>query len=201
MSGYSIMLDLKGKRVLVVGGGKVAERKIQGLLEAEANVTIVSPSLTSKLVRHTEQNLCIWHSREFKPEDTMDAYIVVAASNSSEINQAVKEACKPHQLVNIADDPAGSSFHTAAAFKRGLLTISVSTSGASPSLAVRLRRELEESYSQEYEQFTYFLFDVRKKIIESSLNSNQKIKLLQEIASDSFFRAGNWEDEFNKLFH
>ncbi|PLS17149.1 siroheme synthase [Bacillus sp. M6-12] len=200
MSGYPIMLDIKGKPALVVGGGKVAERKIQGLLEAEADVIVVSPALTPELAQQSAENKIRWLKREFKPEDTADAYIVVAASSSRETNQAVKAVCTPHQLVTIADDPEASDFHTAATVKRGMLTISVSTSGASPFLAARLRREIEDSYSQAYEEFTYFLFGCRKKILASSLETNKKSKLLQEIAADRFFQEGNWKAEFDRLY-
>jgi precorrin-2 dehydrogenase / sirohydrochlorin ferrochelatase len=180
---YPIFLELKGRPAVVVGGGKVAARKTAGLVEAGAKVTVVSPELTPELVTMAEDGKIQWRKKTFSADDLDDALLVIAATNDSETNLEVKKAAGPHQLVTIADNPAASDFHVPSVVRRGKLNLAVSTSGASPTLAKKIREELEEKYDERYVDYLEFLDESRMKIltqIEDSVLKRQLLKMLAE---------------------
>ena len=173
---YPINLNLNGKKVVVVGGGRIAERKITGLIEAMALVTVISPKITSELITYAEEGKIIWREKEFTAEDIRDAFLVFAATNQPEINLAVKEAAAPHQLISRVDDPEESNFILPAVVNRGKLSITVSTSGASPILAKKIKQEIADRYGPEYKEYVDFLYSCRKRILEEI--NDPKIKKL-----------------------
>src|SRR5438445_3621751 len=138
---YPINLNLNGRKVVVVGGGRIAERKITGLIEAMAAVTVISPKITPELIRYREEGKITWKEKDFTANDIQDAFLVIAATNNPEINHAVKKAAAPHQLISLVDDPEESDFILPAVVNRGKLSITVSTSGASPILAKKIKQE------------------------------------------------------------
>jgi precorrin-2 dehydrogenase / sirohydrochlorin ferrochelatase len=196
---YPIMLDLTGKRVVVIGGGKVAERKVKGLKEADANITVVAPTVTPFLEQLAEQKNIQWIKKIFSPEDVKDAFLIVAATDKREVNQMVMKAAKPHQLVNVVDDPEHSNFHVPAVVRRGRLNIAVSTGGASPIFTKKICREIANIYDEDYERYIDFLYECRQYILQNVSNHEKKQQLLQEIADEAFRKKGNWEEEFRKL--
>ncbi len=167
MKFYPVFLDLRDRPCLIVGGGRVAERKAVSLLEAGADVTILSPSLTEKL-----QDLClsgkITHiARTFEDKDIAGAYLVIAATGSPEVNSVVGKLCrKKHVLVNVAAPPEESSFIVPSVVDRGELLIAVSTGGSSPALSKKIRQELEKAYGPEYDLFIQKMTLVRNRLIE-----------------------------------
>jgi precorrin-2 dehydrogenase / sirohydrochlorin ferrochelatase len=196
---YPIMLHLSGKKVIVIGGGKVAERKILSLLESQALITIVSPTLTTNLNNIVESHDIHWLKRTFSPNDVEGAFLVVAATNNKNVNLMVKRSVNEYQLISLVDDPEESNFHLPSSFKRGKLTISVSTAGASPLLASEIRKRLEESFDERYEDYLNFLYDARKKILIKVSDPSKKKELLAIIASEQFLKMENREEEFNRL--
>ena len=121
------MVKIEGKKAVVVGGGKVAERKVTGLLGSGANIVVVSPEATEELRRLARIRKIDWQQKSFSEEDIRGAFFIFAATNDNELNQAIKRSAGDHQLVTIADDPEGSDFHVPSQIHRGRLTISVST--------------------------------------------------------------------------
>jgi precorrin-2 dehydrogenase / sirohydrochlorin ferrochelatase len=196
---YPIMLQLAGKKVVVVGGGKVAERKVSGLLETGAIVTVVSPEATDLIQGLALKGDIVWQKRFFTLDDLEDAYLIFAATNDSVINKLVKNTASAHQLVSIADNPEGSDFHVPANFRRGRLSISVSTGGASPILANQIREQLEEQFDEVYEGYLEFLFTARQRILKEVEEPVLKRKLLTALVSEDFFNSENWEEEFRRL--
>lgn len=196
---YGINLELSGRKVVVIGGGKVAERKVDGLLEAEAAVTVVSPNLTAALLKLAEEGIITWGAREFSPEDLDGAFLIFAATNDRETNLAVKKSAADHQLVTIVDDPAQSDFKVPATVKRGKLSIAISTSGASPILAKKIRSQVAHTYDDRYADYLDFLGSCRKEILACVVDSEQKRQLLTMIAEDDFLENENREAEFAKL--
>ncbi|SMQ61590.1 precorrin-2 dehydrogenase [Bacillus sp. OV166] len=199
-SGYPVILRLEGKTVVIVGGGKVAERKVTGLLGTGAEIVIVSPEATDEIQRLHREGKIVWKQKSFFSSDIKDAFMIFAATNIREINQLIRNSAAPHQLVTIADDPGESNFHVPAHFQRGLLSIAVSTGGASPSLASKIREQLEEQFDDSYEGYLEFLFSKRKWILKEVENASLKRKLLKTIVSSEFLTSDNREDDFIRLY-
>lgn len=199
-SNYPIMLRLIGKKVVVVGGGKVAERKVTGLLDTGAQVIVVSPEATKELQHLAREGQIIWQQKFFAGSDIDEAFMIFAATNDDKINQAVRSTAKDHQLVTIADDADGSNFHVPSHFQRGRLSIAVSTSGASPTLAGNIREQLEHQFDKSYEEYLEFLFSTRQWILKEVKDASLKRKLLTAIVSTEFFHSGDRDADFMKLY-
>lgn len=197
---YPIMLRLKGKKVVVVGGGKVAERKVKGLLGTGADIMVVSPELTAELTVQAAAGEIIWKQKSFSKDDLLHAFMIFAATNDEKINQLVREATNDQQLVMVADDPEGSDFHVPAQVQRGRLSIAVSTGGASPILASNIREQLEQQYDEPYSQYLEFLFSKRQWILHEVKDASLKKKLLTAIVSEEFLKSENREEDFQRLF-
>lgn len=151
LNSYLIMVHMNQKKACVIGGGKVARRKVIKLLESGAKVTVVSPKLSAEMYDDLyAERLFKWINRSFQTEDVLDAFIVIAATDCKATNKFVANSCLTDQLLNIAHDKELGNFHVPASFSQGKLTISVGTSGASPMLAKKIKRELTQRYD-----FTY----------------------------------------------
>ncbi|NRD77702.1 siroheme synthase [Bacillus sp. BRMEA1] len=198
---YPIMLRLEGKKALVVGGGKVAERKVTGLLEAGAIITVISPDVTEGLRLLANEGKVIWQPKEFSPSDVKDALLIFAATSDKRANRLVKASAQPHQLVTMADGLDTSDFHVPSKLKRGQLIIAVSTGGASPTLARRIRAMLEEQFDPSYEDYLEFLFSKRLWILKNVEEASLKRKLLTAIASKVFLTSCKREEDFMKIYN
>ncbi len=196
---YSMNLRISGRKAVVVGGGRVAYRKVLGLLDSDARVTIVSPELTDGLMSLAETGQISWRPKQFSSDDLEGAMLIIAATNDRETNLAVKKHAAANQLVNLADDPEVSDFHVPSVIKRGKLTIAVSTSGASPVLAKKICGQLEQMFDQQYESYLDFLASSRKEIIATVKDEGAKRKLLRELANESFLVADQREERFQRL--
>lgn len=194
------MLRLDGKKAVVVGGGRVAERKVTGLLGTGAQISVISPEVTDVLRTLAIQGTINWHSRQFDKTDLKGAFMIFATTNDSQLNQLVKQAAAPHQLIAIADDPEGSDFHVPAHVQRGRLSIAVSTGGASPILAKKIRGQLEEQFDLSYEEYLEFLFSKRQWILQEIKDISLKNKLLTELVSPQFLTSRNREEDFKKIY-
>jgi precorrin-2 dehydrogenase / sirohydrochlorin ferrochelatase len=197
--GYPIMLNVANQHVVVIGGGKVAERKIHGLLEAKAKITVVAPAITAGIQQLVAARALVWRQKAFSPDDIEKAWIVIAATNDRDVNKAVAKAAKPYQLINIVDDPERSNFHVPAIVRRGKLAIAVSTGGASPTVAQQIRRQLEELYDDDYGRYIDFLYECRQFILRHVRDEQKRKELFKAIADESFRKRGNWEEEFEQL--
>ncbi|CAM4041621.1 precorrin-2 dehydrogenase/sirohydrochlorin ferrochelatase family protein [Mesobacillus thioparans] len=196
---YSMNLKISGREAVVVGGGRVAQRKVQGLLYAKARVTVISPDLTDGLLGLAETGQIIWKPKHFSGEDLEGALIIIAATNDRGTNLSVKKYAAATQLVNIADDPEESDFQVPSVVKRGKLNIAVSTSGASPILAKKICVQLEQMFDQQYESYLDFLASSRKEIKATVKDEGAKRKLLRELANESFLVADQREERFHRL--
>jgi precorrin-2 dehydrogenase/sirohydrochlorin ferrochelatase len=144
---YPIFLDLSGRRCVVVGGGEVANRKTRKLLQARARVVVISPEIQPEL----ESVAAEIHSRPYSEGDLEGAYLAFAATNVREVNAAVAREAKERGVpVNVADRPSEGDFALPSTLRRGRLQVAVSTGGASPTLARRIRGELEEAFGPEW---------------------------------------------------
>jgi siroheme synthase-like protein len=159
------MLDVKGKRCVVVGGGTVALRKAQSLLECGAAVEIISPELCPGLEELVSSGSVKAVLRPYRRSVIKGAALVVAAADDGEVNRSVsEEAAESGIPVNVVDVPGLSSFIVPSSLRRGDLTIAVSTNGKSPALARRIRAELEESIGEEYSLLTSLAEELRSEL-------------------------------------
>ena len=169
MSYFPIFVEMKRRRCLVIGGGAVAERKIAGLLEAGASVTVISPDITGTIARWSKSKLIRLIARRYRPGDLAAYELVFIATNDAKINAAAyNEGRERGVWVNAADDPAHCDFILPSVLRRGDLTV-VSSKGGSPALARTIREELEVHLSQEYEQLAKLAAEARVEIHKRSL--------------------------------
>lgn len=195
-SNYPIMLRLEGKKVVVVGGGKVAERKVTGLLGTGSCIIVISPNATDELRGLANSGKIEWLEKSFSKQDIEGAFLIFAATNDKALNQSIKMASSEQQLVTIADDPEGSDFHVPSHIQRGRLSIAVSTGGASPTLAGKIREQLEHQFDERFEDYLEFLFSARQRILNEVKDSSRKGKILTAITSEKFLNSQNREADF-----
>ncbi len=162
---YPVYIQLRDQPCVVIGGGKIAEGKVEGLLAADARVTVVSPDLTSRLQERVKQGQIAYISRTYQAGDLTGAFLVICATDQTEINHQVwEEASANRQLVNVVDDTPHCNFIAPAILRKGDLTIAISTSGKAPALAVRLKEQLQKEIGPEYERFLELAGQLREPI-------------------------------------
>ena len=185
-----MFLKLAGRNVLVVGAGRVGEPKIESLLNAEAKVRVVAPHATRKVAAHARAGRVVWEAREFASADLNGTFLVIAATNSPDVNHEIfREAQRRNILCNVVDDPEHCDFYYPAVVRRGQLQIAISTGGQSPALAQRLRNDLEEQFGPEYEQWVEELGNARRDILATPLSPERRKSLLHQLASRDGFQS------------
>jgi precorrin-2 dehydrogenase/sirohydrochlorin ferrochelatase len=157
------------------------------LLEAEAEVTVISPGLTASLAAWADENRFVWRAKHFEPADITGAWLVFAATDHPEVNQAVYNALEPNQLINIADNPALSTFTVPAQLRRGRLLLTASTEGASPGLSRKIVAELADKYDEAYGTYVDFLAESRAFVLEQVPDGAVRRKIFQRLLDDEFF--------------
>jgi precorrin-2 dehydrogenase / sirohydrochlorin ferrochelatase len=166
-TGYPVLLHLQGRVCVVVGGGPVAERKVVNLLEAGAQVTVISPTLTPALMK-LKSNDAIAVFSEAYGKETLSAlrpFLVFAATDARDINRRIADDARALSiLVDVVDSADESDFNSMAAIRRGLLTVALSTGGVSPALAKHLRARLEAAIGAEYITLLAWMADLRPVI-------------------------------------
>lgn len=178
------MLDLAKAQCLVVGGGKVAARKVELLLECGARVRVVSPVVCPQLEELLNSDSVDWAPREFEPGDVDEVRLVVAATDDAGVNEAVAVASFARGvLVNVVDCAPLSNFIVPSVLRQGDLTIAVSTAGASPALAQHIRKELERSYGVEYAAFLRLLAGLRSLVIDAFPAGGPREEVFHRLAS------------------
>lgn len=143
---YPVYLNLQGRRCVIIGGGGVAEGKIARLLESGAEIRVISPDATRGIQRMADAGAIQWEPRPYRPGDLAGAFIAIAATNNREVNRRIfDEAEARGVMLNAVDDPPNCSFIAPSIVQRGPVTVAISTGGASPALARKLRESLQES--------------------------------------------------------
>ncbi|MDI6812001.1 MAG: bifunctional precorrin-2 dehydrogenase/sirohydrochlorin ferrochelatase [Desulfitobacteriaceae bacterium] len=155
---YPIFVDLENQPVLVVGGGQVAKRKVDTLLEHGAQVRIVAPDAIHEIKTLAEAEHCVWEKRAYQSTDVHDAVLVFSCTDREEVNaQVAWDARQAGRAVNVVDDPEKCSFIVPSIMERGELCIAVSTGGSSPLVARQIREELETLYGEEMAEYLAIL--------------------------------------------
>jgi precorrin-2 dehydrogenase/sirohydrochlorin ferrochelatase len=159
---YIACLKLTGRRCLVVGGGDIGLEKVEGLLACDAQVVLVAPDAIEPLQELAAEGSIAWERREYRAEDLERTFIAIAATNDTDVNIRVYEdAERRAMLVNIVDVPPLCNFILPAIVRTGPLAIAISTAGASPALAKRIKRQIADEYGEPYARLAVLLNEAR----------------------------------------
>jgi precorrin-2 dehydrogenase/sirohydrochlorin ferrochelatase len=187
---FPMFLKLEGRQCLVVGAGKVGEPKIGGLLESGAHIRVVALDASPIVRQWARAGKIDIELRPFVADDLDGAFLAVVATNSRTLNERVyHEAQRRRVLCNVVDVPDLCDFFYPAVVRRGDLQIAVSTAGQSPSLAQKIRRQLEKQFGPGYAPWVTELGETRKLILASDLDKDRKLDLLHSLASREAFEA------------
>jgi len=166
MKYYPANLDIRHQKCLVVGGGRVGTRKVKTLLECQAEVTVVSPMVADTLQTLADTGKIKLEKRGYQKTDLNGMFLVIGTTNDEALNRDIyTDAQKQNKLCNIADSPGSCNFILPSIVHRGDLVISISTSGASPAFAKKLRKDLEKQFGDEYSEFLQLMRAIRKKLL------------------------------------
>ncbi|MCG6909688.1 MAG: bifunctional precorrin-2 dehydrogenase/sirohydrochlorin ferrochelatase [Deltaproteobacteria bacterium] len=167
MKYYPVFLDIHDRNCLVVGGGSVGTRKALSLVESGANVTVVSPAATDKLESMAGQGRLTLKKRAYRSSDLEGMFMVFGATDREPLNRQINRDAESRNLMcNIADRPDVCNFILPATVKRGDLVIAISTSGASPAFAKKLRLDLEKQFGEEYATFLKLMDGIRSRLLK-----------------------------------
>jgi precorrin-2 dehydrogenase/sirohydrochlorin ferrochelatase len=190
MTYYPVFLRLGGERCVVIGGGEVAERKVETLLEAGAKVTVVSPTLTPGLAEWLARGEIAHVRRPYQDGDLAGARLAYAATDDQALHaELAAAAAAAGALLNVVDVPQWCSFIVPSIMRRGSLTVAVSTGGGSPALARRARQEIEGALGPEWERALDVLARLRQHLQACALPSDERQRILRGlVASDLLVR-------------
>jgi precorrin-2 dehydrogenase / sirohydrochlorin ferrochelatase len=189
MTLFPMFMKLEGRSCLVVGAGTVGEPKISSLIEAGASVRVVALHATAAVTEWAEAGAIAWEARAFNNADLDHTFLVIAATNSRDVNAAIfNEAGRRSILCNVVDDPEYCDFYYPAVVRRGDLQIAISTNGRSPALAQRIRRELEIQFGPKYGEWLEELGRARQQLFASKIDPEERRRLLHELASREAFK-------------
>ena len=162
---YPVYLDLNRKNCVIIGGGNESEKKLENLLRCGARITIISPQVTPGILQRVKKDEVVWKARPYRLGDIKGAFIAIASTNEMSVNKAVAEEAKMEKTVlNVVDVPDLCDFIAPAIIKRGDVIVAISTGGASPALARKLREEISECAALEYADLANILRTARTEV-------------------------------------
>ncbi len=192
---FPMFLKLEGRQVLVVGAGKVGEPKIAGLFDTGARIRVVALDATPAVCEWAREGKIELELRRFSASDLNGAFLAIVATSSRALNEFIyREAQKLGILCNVVDVPDLCDFYYPSVVRRGDLQIAVSTAGQSPSLAQKIRQQLEKQFGPGYATWVAKLGETRKLILASDLPKERKLELLHSLASREAFEAALAEE-------
>ncbi len=202
---YPIFLNLQDKKCLVVGGGKVAERKVLALARCGAQIHVISPRLTIALQNMAERGLINHRCGYYQTSDLINTFLVISATNDDTVNQSVTGDCLQRNiLVNIADDPPRCNFFVPSVVHRRSLKLAVSTGGNSPRLAKMIRRSLEQEFGPAFAEFNDYLGAVRRQVQAKMADPVQREQILKNLVDETTYtlvKQGELEQAKERVNH
>ena len=193
---YPIYVQLQEQPCIVVGGGKIAEGKVAGLLAAGAQVTVIAPELTAHLRELVEQKQITHLARVYQPGDLAGAFMVICATDQADINHQVWQAASAQQqLVNVVDDTPRCNFIAPAILRKGDLNIAISTGGKAPALAVRLKERLQRELGPQYERFLELSGQLREPLASHIPDFETRKKLWYELVDSNVLELLSQDNE------
>lgn len=186
---YPLFVDVVGALAVVVGAGSVAERKVETLMNYGARVRVIAPEATEAITAWAAEELLELVRRPYEPSDLEDAFLVICATDDTVVNQQVyEEAHQANRLVNVVDVPELCNFYVPSVVRRGPLQIAISTSGASPTVAKQIRKDLEARYSEEWADYVALLGSLRALVLEQVPGGEEEHKpLFSHLASSNLY--------------
>ena len=186
MKYYPVFLRVAGRRCVVVGGGKVAEQKVESLLRAGARVTVISPEVTPRIAALAATSEIEHQGRPYARGDLHDCFLAYAATDDAHVQQqVVGEAGDAGVLLNVVDRPQLCDFIAPAVVERGDLVVATSTGGASPALAKRIRQDLQGAFGPEYDVALQLLRRLRERLAGQSRPAAERQRILSTLANSS----------------
>lgn len=183
---FPLLQRLSGEKVVVIGGGTVAERKVHALLDCGACITAIAPSLTPSLTQLVARGAMAHLARPYRAGDLTGAALAFVATGNPGVSRAAAEEARELRIpVNVVDQPELCTFVVPAVVRRGRLTIAVSTAGASPAWARRIKERLAEVFGEEYERLFEALAVVRRRCQERLADPVARRQALERLADDS----------------
>jgi precorrin-2 dehydrogenase / sirohydrochlorin ferrochelatase len=183
-----MFLKLKGKPCLVVGAGRIAESKIESLMRCGARVRVVAPQATETVREASAAGKIVWEQRRFRNSDLRGVFLVVAGTSSKDLHERIfRLAHRTGILCNVVDEPERCDFYYPAVVRRGALQIAISTSGRAPSLAHRLRQDLESQFPVEYAAWTEEVGRARKAVLVNGGSFEERKELMAQLSSARAF--------------
>lgn len=183
---YPIFLDIKGKSCIVIGGGKVAKRKVLSLLDAGAKVLVISPQITPALKELVSKKKISCSPKAYASGDLKGFFLAYSATDNPEVNKKVfQEAKKEGILLNVVDVPELCNFIVPSVVERGDLLIAISTSGKSPAMAKKIRRQLEKEFGKEYAVFLDIMGKVRDKVLKRGWESDKNKRIFEKLVNSN----------------
>jgi precorrin-2 dehydrogenase/sirohydrochlorin ferrochelatase len=180
---FPIFLKIAARPCLVIGAGHLAESKIESLQAAHARVTVIAPQATQRIADLAAAGEIEWLEREYATGDLAGNFLVVAATNNPAVNRAVfHEAAESNVLCNAVDDPPFCDFYFPSVVRRGDLQIAISTTGASPALAQRLRKELNAQLPLNLGDWLTDLGNLRREVVAAEPLNDERKWLLHQLA-------------------
>ncbi len=181
-------IDLKGRKALVIGGGSVAERKVNTLLGYGAELTVVSPELNTSLHELFKAGKISYLDDIYRPAYLNNQFLVICATDDEDVNrQAAYQCIERGILVNSVSEPDRCTFFFPALLKKGPLTIAISTAGSSPALSRRIKEQLDGYFGPEYENYLTYLGEMRPRVIARVKDKEARRELFEYLAGDQFF--------------
>lgn len=195
---YPVYLDLQGKCCVVVGGGLVGERKVRGLLDAQAQVVVIAPEITDGLGAWVAQKQIVWQNRPFVSDDLTGCFLVIAATNNAQVNGSVVALAQEKGILCCgADADSRGDFVVPAVVRRGDLQLAISTDGASPAYAKMVREDLEQLFGEEHALYLDFLKKLRMRVMTQFPNHPDKRKKVWQVLVNrdvlALVRTGQWD--------
>jgi precorrin-2 dehydrogenase/sirohydrochlorin ferrochelatase len=184
---YPLFLDIAGKLCVVLGGGKIAERKVSTLLKFKARVKLISPTITKSLFKRAESGKIEFVERGYREGDLEGAALVFAATDRKEVNLRIKREADAKGLpINIVNDPQSCEFLVPSIVQKGPITVAISTSGSLPLLSKKLRQEIDDYLTDDYIKYADMIGKFRKTLKETVKNGKKRKEIMAKIENTDF---------------
>ncbi len=188
MAKYPIFLELASRRVVVIGGGNVAVRKVQSLHETKARVVVIAEKINETMTNYCKGTNIELIKSKYSKSYLPGAVLVIAATSDQQTNALIYKDCRQLEILcNVVDDPRHCDFFVPAVVRRGELQIAIGTNGKCPAYAGYLRKKLESTFTEKHGQFLAELENIRKQLIENLTNPKQRKAVLEKLVEDRSF--------------
>lgn len=195
-----VTLKMNEMPILVVGGGRIATKRVEKLLDARSNnIHVVSPTMTSTLLQFYQKNKITWDQRSFRRSDIEGKTMIIAATNQPKLHTYIKSLISKDVLFNDVIHHALSNIYFSKEIRRGKLSIQVTTNGASPKLTQRIADDIATTYDDSYEDYVAFLYRCRQLLKGKAMSSRQKSDILEEILDEKYKDKGNQQALISEL--